>query len=351
MTTESLKQFLRNHPRIDLIQYILRKKISKSSECRKILELEKNPLFIQYRHYGSLNKDKHIYYIKIGLAYKAMGYCSLLRITLLHLAYAERLGLQPVIEWTKDLLYTENTIKNGTENSFEYFFQNTSNISIADVLESDLVVTSKIYDINLMVDKLSYKIDENEIRILSNMIKKYLIFNEFGKHEIYAPCRELTQRGSFLGIHVRGTDFKKGYSRHPVMVTVDEYLEEAKNILEKKKFDFVFLATDEQEVVKKFEAVFKEKLFYYKSFRSSDGTPLHYNNGGERKDNKYLLGMEILKDVFTLGNCDGLLAGFSNVSIMARAIKESLNKPYQYEKIIDKGINYNLKECSLFVKQ
>ena len=41
----------------------------------------------------------------------------------------------------------------------------------------------------------------------------------------------------------------------------------------------------------------------------------------EREQDKYLLGKEILRDVYMLGKCDGLVAGLSSIPIIARAFK------------------------------
>ena len=35
-----------------------------------------------------------------------------------------------------------------------------------------------------------------------------------------------------LGVHVRGSDFKRHYINHPNIVTIDEYLEETSKIME-----------------------------------------------------------------------------------------------------------------------
>lgn len=351
ISTESIKQYIYDHPRINLVQYIIRKKLPYADACRDIIDKERNPFVVQYRHYGSKNYRNPIYHISIGDEYKIMGFCSLLRVTLLHLAYANRMGFTPIVSWEKCLLYSEQDIFNGTQNSFEYFFENTSHISINEIYESDLVVHAKKYDTQMYVEKLSYFVQESELEILADTIKANLRFNILGIEEIDKPCSILLKRGKVLGVHVRGTDFRNEFSRHPVMVTLDEYCDTVKKIFDSGCYDYIFLATDEEKTINKFQDLFDDKLLYFDSLRSKDGTPLHYGNRSERQNNSYLLGKEILRDVYMLGNCDGLVAGLSNITIIARAIKRSMEKQYIDLKVVDKGLHFNMRESYLYIKR
>ena len=52
-----------------------------------------------------------------------------------------------------------------------------------------------------------------------------------------------------IGVHVRGTDFKRNYKGHPVKIGTEEYLEAAKKMFAAGKYDMVFLATDDSEAI------------------------------------------------------------------------------------------------------
>ncbi len=349
MDIVTIKQYLRNHPRLNLVQYIVRKKILSADACRDMLDMEKNPLVVRYRHYGELNKGTTIYHIYFGTKdVQRMGYCCLLKFTLLHLAYADRMGFVPVIEWTKALLYTEENAVNGKCNGFEYFMENSSNIILDDVLKSDLVVRSKVYDNLLIYDyKMSstgsYEVGDNKIEIMSQMFKKYIKFNETGVREILNPANELLNQGKCLGVHVRGTDFKRNFNGHPKAVSAEKYISQVEKIFSEHGYQYIFLAADEVQTVKKFREKFGEKLLYYDVLRSENGDAIHYEAVSMRQNNKYYLGMEILKDVYTLGHCDGLVAGFSNVAIIARVIKKSAGLQYEDEIIMNEGFNKSFR--------
>lgn len=347
MDITTIKQFLYKHPRLNLMQYIIRKKLLSAEACDEMLNMETNPLVVRYRHYGELNKGITIYHIYFGTKNEQkIGYCCLMKLTLLHLAYADRMGFVPVIEWTKALLYTEKNAVNGKYNGFEYFLRNSSSITVNEVLKSDLVVHSKpqdkflIYDYRL-INTISYEVREHEIEIMSEMFKKYIKFNETGVKEILNPANELLSRGKCLGVHVRGTDFNKNFNGHPKAISVEKYISQIEEIFSTHSYQYIFLATDEVQTVKKISEKFGEKLLYYDVLRSENGDSIHYGNSFKRENHKYYLGMEILKDVYTLGQCDGLVAGVSNVSIIARVIKQSTGLKYEDEIIINEGFNSN----------
>ena len=92
----SVRVYLDKHPRIDLLQYVFRKKLGSSEKAKAFLSLEKDPLTIQFHHYGEENKGKTLYVISIDEGWKKSGYCHLLRMTLLHAFFAEQMHFQPV---------------------------------------------------------------------------------------------------------------------------------------------------------------------------------------------------------------------------------------------------------------
>lgn len=337
---DDLKKIIKRSPRASLCLYILKNKIKDPQACAELLDLEKSPLSVKYEHRGDFFVGKTVYIITISECWKTGGYCYLLRMTLLHMAYADRMKFIPYVDWPKDIAYAEEYPINGVWNSFEYFFEN-GGITKEQAERSDLLVRSKIYDALFYKSKQSYMVEEEEIELLSCMIKKYLYFNKNGQKEIGDIAVKIKERGKVLGVHVRGTDYRKNYNKHPKEVTVEEYLDKAIEIFYQGRYEFVFLATDEENVIDKFASAFGKKLIFHEVYRSASEKPVHLNNDIQRKNNKYLLGKEILLDLYSLSWCDGLIAGMSNVSIIARALRRSRGDFYRDEVIIDKGINHN----------
>ncbi len=79
----------------------------------------------------------------------------------------------------------------------------------------------------------------------------------------------------------------------------------------------------------------------------SDGNRSVAFSKSDRRCHHYLLGREIVRDMYTLSLCDGLVAGKSSVSYMSNLYKHSRNEEYEYMHIIDKGNNVNEKQFEI----
>lgn len=349
MSIRSIQKYLTNHPRINLIQYIIRKVLFDINKCETILGLEKNPYCLLYERRGERRFKNAIYYIEFGKDDSTIGYCFLLRATLMHCAYAEYFNLIPYVNWGSGISYYDENITEA--NAFEYFFENVTVGLTSDIVEqASLIVNAKKNNLLLFINRDSqYICDDYEISILSSMIKKYLIFNQTGEYYILNPVRELCSRGKVLGIHVRGTDYSKNYNRHPRQIFIEDYFRfiDEEKLLD--RYDFFFVATDEKRILDEFVKKYGKKVLSFDAYRSTDSKPIHY--GDNKRKSGYQLGMEILKDVFMLANCDGLLAGLSNVSMIARAWNQALGLEYSCLKVFDNGINYNNKGFLFFSKR
>ncbi len=342
MNIERIKKWLDNHPRVNFIQYSIRTILPFREKCTRILNDEKNPLTVRFASYGDENPDKLIYQVNLGRDFSSVGFCSLLRFTLLFLKYAEEFKLLPVINWGKELLYYDSA---KGENVFLYYFEQVSCISYEQSNESKYVACSKFWDTELVLDNRQYRAADNEINMLASMYAKYIKFNESGNRLINNEVASLLSGKKVLGVHVRGTDFRENYDHHPIPITGEYYVEQIENSRLLDYYAYIFLATDEQVVIDLFTEKFGDKvLYFHDTYRSNDGKPIHY---GLENVNKSKLAEDILKDVYALGRCDGLMCGLSNVSIIARCIKCSFGERYDDEIIIDKGLNHNLKDGRL----
>lgn len=349
MNLDTIKNRIKNNPRTGCIIIAFRS-LKDANACKKIIDTKTSPYLIQVQSLGELEKEKWIYYINIDSDYKYNGFCSLIKTILQLLAYAEFFGLTPVVNIGTSTMYFDKEIKLGS-NVFEYFFEQVSEVNYKHVKKCKKVTISKPYDVTMFGKIGSYDIpDDQEISWLGMLYKKYFVLNSNTKNKMMNEIKQCI-KGKTLGVHVRATDFNRGYNRHPIVVTPKEYLEETVELYNIGEYERIFLASDDQNVIQLFVNKLGEKVCFYKdTFRSNNGKAIHYNNDKvNRKYHKYLLGREIIRDYYTLGMCDGLIAGNSNVAICARIVKNSLDQQYCHLKIIDKGINHNIKEVrSLF---
>lgn len=345
MNLDRLKFKIKENPRLGCVLTII-KNLGNEDNCKKIIQAINSPYMINVNVTDAEETGKWIYYINMDYDYRYNGFSSLVKTLLQLLAYSDFFGFCPVVRIGPNSMYYDESAGLG-DNVFEYFFKTVSHIGVTDINRYMKVTRSKPYDATLFGKMGSYEIpDEQEIDFLAKIFKKYMKLNDRVKETIEFELNEAANGGKTLGVHVRATDFNQGYNRHPVAVSPAEYLDIAKKAFTERKYEKIFLATDDQRVVNLFQDCFGDKLEFYKNtYRSVDGNAIHYGNYMvEREHHKYLLGLEIIKDFYTLGMCDGLIAGNSNVSICARIVKRAREEKYDYIEIIDKGIHHNLKE-------
>lgn len=343
-----IKSNLMNHKLFYLILYIL-KNHKNSKVTDKIFSPEN---FIQIYSFGNQNKDKSIYFIDISSEY--MGFGAYFRWTLEALWEADRLNLEPVIKFGDLCPYNEkNNFKLGI-NSFEYYFEPVSNISVQEALKSknvfifhqtDLIRVERelnMYDANSNII-CGYTFDENYLDVMGQVVNKYIVLNKETNEYIQKSIAKLFNsknevREKILAIHIRGTDFALNWDCHPNMVTPKDYFPIIDEAINKYKFKFIFLATDDTKLLKLFKEKYGDLLLYFNDVNRSDGKLNVAYVKNDRKNNNYLNGLEVVRDIYTMAYCDGIIAGLSQVSICARIINRSLEKQFEYERIIDNGI-------------
>ena len=267
----------------------------------------------------------------------------MLRETLSFIAYSDFFKFVPWVDWDNDGLYSDKDSVALARNPFEYFFKNIGNFNEDEVSNSKLVVNAKFQDA-FWISKETYSVDDQEILTLSKVYSKYIHLNTRGISEIEKYVNDVISQGSIIGVHVRATDFLENYNGHPVAVTIEEYLDAVNRIILDYKYDKIYVATDDSSVIGRFKEEFGDKVIYSSALRSKDGKPVHTNEKLTRKNNGYLMALEVLRDVYVLANASFLIAGQSNVSIMARIINASLREQYKDMIIIDKGVNRNKKD-------
>ena len=263
------------------------------------------------------------------------------------MVFAERFGLTPYIEWGSAFLYTEKQLVNGTHNAFEYYFKQPNGMTKQDVLESSYVTESKSAQ-GVIIER-EFKRDTYEMTAeyqskLAEMYRKYIRLNEKTEKMIQNDLKDIFDNSKVLGVHFRGTDYKAGYQNHPVAVQIEQTITQVKKSLEKNIFQKIFLATDEKNAVERFEKEFPGKVFYFQDVYRGEGNTSVAFSQSDRPNHHYRLGYEVLRDMYALAACDGLVAGLSQVVNCARIVKESSGEEYDTLCIINNGINISGKQ-------
>ncbi len=81
-----------------------------------------------------------------------------------------------------------------------------------------------------------------------------------------------------------------------------------------------------------------QKLRTEDTLRSGNHSGAH-ESISERPLHHYKLGLEVLRDIYTLANCDSLVCGLSQVSIAAQYINAAIGRKFKKVVILNNGIN------------
>ena len=355
---EKIGKVLQNN---DLLYCIYKMAFSKrGKDYQQVLKAYiDTPSVLQLHRYGNENFGKTIYRISVGYAHsntsaEHTGFFAMLRMNALErLALADACGYTPYIEWGPKCLYAEKQPVNGTSNVFEYYFKQVSNLSAEEICNSVAVIESTpkhgryIYEQECSM----YATNENEIDTLAHIYRKYIRLNDITQKYINDNVSRVLTGKNILGIHVRGTDFKIQLNKHPVVITIDDYLVVAEKLWSTGKYDQIFLATDDSEAVKRFTDTFGDKMSFYTDIKRSEGSVSLALLDSERDNHHYMLGLEVLRDVYTLANCCGFIGNLSQVSVATRICKRAMDMPFLDEVILDKGINQTGADWASVYKQ
>lgn len=306
---------------------------------------------VAIERYGDKSSGEHIYFIDMEESHSGFFAEHNRLLTLLY--FADKYHLRPVVRFHPGYCYGEDHPVNGTDNPFEYYFEQPCGISLEELWGYGDVLKSRKENSRLAIalNEESNGYSRSELflsemgRITSRYIRLNSTVNDILHKDMEAAgiCKDL-RSGRILAVHVRGTDFKRHYNGHPIQVLTEEYLQAVMKLFYDKRYDRVFLATDDLQAVEVFQREFGSKLIYYQDVMRSSGSDTVMHSFSERENHHYLLGVEVLRDMYSMAECDGLVAGLSQVSYAARIQKKSMGSEYEDLVILNKGINYHQKE-------
>lgn len=338
------------------------RKANNARFVKRVEALDKEDNLVSLESYGEKTGYAPVYFIDMEESHS--GFFAEHNRLLAMLYFADKYHLKPVVRFHRGYCYAEEHPVNGTDNPFEYYFKQPGGISLTELSEYGCVLKSRKENSNLAIalneDSNGYSRSEAYLDEMGRITGKYIRLNETVKRKLQADMEKLGINGEFeakqddgtgaqtagciLAVHVRGTDFKQHYNGHPVQVTIEEYLQAAVKLFERGQYTGVFLATDDTDAIAAFQKEFGDKLVFYRDVIRSSGKDTVMHSTVQRENHHYLLGFEVLRDMYTLASCEGLVAGLSQVSYAARIQKKSTGKEYRDLVILNKGINYHQKE-------
>ena len=93
----------------------------------------------------------------------------------------------------------------------------------------------------------------------------------------------------------------------------------------------------------RFRAAFGEKVCIYEDTFRDQGTDESIAfSDDKRKQHRYHLAREVVRDQYALTRCDGLVCGYSNVTFIARVMRRAwYDRSWEDFVLIDNGLYHN----------
>lgn len=277
---------------------------------------------------------------KIVAGTREDGFFACVRWALDGLYFCDSFGYLPIVEFPNESIYKDISVFADEVNPFEYFFEKTDG-DITNALDEYPRVeycTRNYFWAENLNGGISYKVSQNYIDKMAIIMSKYLSFKKNVLEHVQKTNSTLCLNERTLAVHVRGTDYRKNYRNHPVFLETKDYYNAIDSVLNKGKFDRIFLATDDKDILSEFLGHYRDMVVFSESSERGTGTDGVHTSNCIRKS-PYYLALDVISDMIALSSCGGIISGMSQVSLLARIYRKSINKDYLYDEILDKGIN------------
>ncbi len=265
--------------------------------------------------YGDLNEDKTLYLIRPKVD-GTEGLMSLLVNVLRHIYYAQENDYIPFVDFENYHTQYDDFI-NGNKNSWEFYFTQPSNLTLAEVYQSKNVVLSGL---DMKISNKSFfkqNFDDQSLISLHNFMFKYIDFNSDVKLKVDNEIKKLgINTSETLGLYLRGTDYiKLKPAGHPVQPTSKQAIKVVDDFI-KKHDDItkIFLVTEDGEIYKEIKQKYKDKcvVVTFDSFINDyDGKNFlsHTSSINELDDSPYIRGLNYLIKIVILSKCGYFVGG------------------------------------------
>ncbi len=253
---------------------------------------------------------------------RGRGMFSLLSSVLCYIDIAKKHSLIPVVDFENfPTVYNDKDIS-VTKNSWEYYFDQLSNVNLDEVYESrNVFVTCNRYPSNY-----DYS--------LTNIPSAYSAYEKFIaiKEGIVGTDPLSTDYSKVLGVHYRGQEMRVARG-HWFPPTIDQMRSAIDLMFDRDGYENIFLVTEDLNLLDEIVRIYGDIVLYTDSYRtrgqnaySTKCRPQHFYN----------LGREVINDAVWLSRCGGLVHCTSNVAEFSRFLNRGR---YKSEIFINNGPN------------
>ena len=293
--------------------------------------------------YGNDNPDK-VFYV-YGVPDTVGGLWWHINKVLMHLGYAKDNGYIPVVDmqnYESQYLCKEEL---GKTNVWEVFFKQPAGYSLEDIKNSKNIILGR----KLPYPRLEYYMgqspfyeNEDRIKYFHNLFQEYIVFNDRTTNYLDELHNTMFgDKGRIVGVLCRGTDYMQKKPRnHPVQPNPLDVIRDTKEVMNKYNCDYVFVATEDADILDVFKNEFGRRLLYIEQtrLRKQDITKNDYLSSAFMRLNQsndiFHRCIDYLSATFLLSKCNcyiaGRTGGSKGVLIMSNG--------FEFKKIYDLGL-------------
>ncbi len=256
---------------------------------------------------------------------------------------SEKRGLIPVVDmqnyWSS---YSLSTPILGTQNSWEYFFDQPAEFSLEKALNSNQYVLSKgnriAGDHWLTQKSLQYVTEPEKIEEISRLLKKYLKLNRFTQSTIEFVKNNTDWKPDLnLGVSLRGSDYLEIKPHgHPMQPNLQEVCVAIQEILESEGDTRIFLACEDITIRSSIEDRFPGIVL--QNFRTSpffrEYIALELKLTG-RNLSMMTNNLGYLVEILLFSECKSCVSSLANGSAIGIALN---NGRFRSKKILSPGV-------------
>lgn len=267
---------------------------------RKVSFGERNPditFFVLRAHWQERNNGFYNFFNRVVRAYH----------------YARSRNYELVVDMRNYYTQYAGLEKYGYVNVWESYYEQPAAYKLEEVYQSKNVILSKFG-----VDWSSDWVGD----IFQEKLENWVPFAELGRRyaDHFRPSLELVKQincerkrleiegKKVLGVLMRGTDFKRHPQGHPILHDTKEVIKDIYRVMNKAKYDAIYLATEDSSILEQFKQEFGTSLLYADQCRTDRYDTFLMNIQFERKNDGYLRGMEYCTVIELLSQCQGLIA-------------------------------------------
>ena len=172
-------------------------------------------------------------------------------------------GYIPII----DLKYFKNSLNKGNRsmpNPLEFFFHQPNNYTLKEVKKyAKHFKYKKCSNPSFRPDEKKIYYRDNNISFWYNFAKKYYPIKKELMNEAKIIMKKFFGKSkNILGVKIRGTDYYSRPKGHSIPARVEKIIPDVKEMDKKYKYDFIYLATEDERVKNKFIPEFENKVRY-----------------------------------------------------------------------------------------